>query len=256
MAIIPSQRKPEDQVVDLKLDRRFADLLKAYAELHCRQPGAGCATPWFTTPTLVLSFASGLAFICLLHKVADHHVTLDNVHTTAFNPDALAEKTAHAEAGVQEAGPWICLDPEAYLGAPTLHCPAWHRDRKLPQMIHEPTLALRGMPRRLEILFAGRPADPGHPPEVEVQHRLQLDAVKRWYGGDWTRIETKLRTSIVEGISVFLSLFDDDRSLEYSFCPPETCHAPIGAELLRVVGDDGHTGRYQVDQRHTSGNVA
>ena len=32
----------------------------------------------------------------------------------------------------------------------------------------------------------------------------QLQAVKRWFYNDWRRIEPKLRTSIVEGISVFL----------------------------------------------------
>jgi len=39
------------------------------------------------------------------------------------------------------------------------------------------------------------------------------------------RIEPKLRTSIVEGISVFLSLFDDSPVVKRTFCPP--------AELLR-----------------------
>ena len=37
-----------------------------------------------------------------------------------------------------------------------------------------------------------------------------LESVKRWFYQDWRRIENKLRTSIVEGISVFLSLFDDN----------------------------------------------
>ena len=38
----------------------------------------------------------------------------------------------------------------------------------------------------------------------------QFEAVKRWFEDDWMRIEPKLRTSIIEGISVFLSLFDDN----------------------------------------------
>ena len=38
----------------------------------------------------------------------------------------------------------------------------------------------------------------------------QFEAVKRWFDHDWMRIDAKLRTSIVEGISVFLSLFDDN----------------------------------------------
>ena len=49
----------------------------------------------------------------------------------------------------------------------------------------------------------------------------QFEAVKRWFEHDWTRIEPKLRTSIVEGISVFLSLFDDNPAVKRTFCPPE-----------------------------------
>ena len=51
---------------------------------------------------------------------------------------------------------------------------------------------------------------PGKP--VPQDKREQLEAVKRWFYNDWQRIEPKLRTSIVEGISVFLSLFDDNPS--------------------------------------------
>ena len=40
------------------------------------------------------------------------------------------------------------------------------------------------------------------------------------------RIEPKLRTSIVEGISVFLSLFDDQPAVKYTFCPPKDTYDP------------------------------
>jgi hypothetical protein len=49
----------------------------------------------------------------------------------------------------------------------------------------------------------------------------QFEAVKRWFEDDWMRIEPKLRTSIVEGISVFLSLFDDNPRVKHTFCPPK-----------------------------------
>src|SRR5205814_7435910 len=54
----------------------------------------------------------------------------------------------------------------------------------------------------------------------------QLYAVQRWFREDWRRIETKLRTSIVEGISVFLSLFDDNPKVKRVFCPPKECYDP------------------------------
>ena len=39
--------------------------------------------------------------------------------------------------------------------------------------------------------------------------------------------EPKLRTSIVEGISVFLSLFDDNPKVKYTFCPPKATYDPV-----------------------------
>jgi len=47
-----------------------------------------------------------------------------------------------------------------------------------------------------------------------------------WFHDDWQRIEPKLRTSIVEGISVFLSLFDDNPKVKRLFCPPKECYDP------------------------------
>ena len=49
--------------------------------------------------------------------------------------------------------------------------------------------------------------------------RERVDAIERWYRNDWTALDAKLRTSIVEGISVFLSLFDQPE-VAGVFCPP------------------------------------
>ena len=49
--------------------------------------------------------------------------------------------------------------------------------------------------------------------------REQVEAIERWYLNDWIALDAKLRTSIVEGISVFLSLFDQPQVARV-FCPP------------------------------------
>ena len=51
------------------------------------------------------------------------------------------------------------------------------------------------------------------------EFREQVEAIERWYLHDWTALDAKLRTSIVEGISVFLSLFDQPQ-VAGVFCPP------------------------------------
>jgi hypothetical protein len=62
----------------------------------------------------------------------------------------------------------------------------------------------------------------------------KFQAVKRWFDDDWMRIEPKLRTSIVEGISVFLSLFDDNPRVKHTFCPPKELY-----ETANVATDRG-----------------
>ena len=71
----------------------------------------------------------------------------------------------------------------------------------------------------------------------EIRHRVE--AVNRWYQHDWGMIDNKIRSSIVEGISVFLSIFDlpDVASV---FCPPQPKEqAP--AQHVKDDPDDPHS---------------
>ena len=46
-----------------------------------------------------------------------------------------------------------------------------------------------------------------------------MEAVKRWYTHDWQQLDKKIKSSIVEGVSVFLSMFDMP-DVAKVFCPP------------------------------------
>jgi hypothetical protein len=52
----------------------------------------------------------------------------------------------------------------------------------------------------------------------------QLEAVERWYVHGWSRLDGRLRSSIVEGVVVFLSLFDDSPAVHRAFCPPRSAY--------------------------------
>ena len=52
-----------------------------------------------------------------------------------------------------------------------------------------------------------------------TETRLRVEAVNRWYVHDWNTLDNKIRSSIVEGVSVFLSMFDLP-SVARVFCPP------------------------------------
>lgn len=64
--------------------------------------------------------------------------------------------------------------------------------------------------------------------------REQVGAIERWYLHDWMALDAKLRTSIVEGISVFLSLFDQP-DVAGVFCPP-----PPEADEPPSIREEGH----------------
>ncbi|MDE0389689.1 MAG: type IV secretion system DNA-binding domain-containing protein [Rhodospirillales bacterium] len=56
------------------------------------------------------------------------------------------------------------------------------------------------------------------PRAVRLQH---LAAVERWHRHDWKQLDKKLQSSIVEGISVFLGLFDQPEVARV-FCPSKS----------------------------------
>jgi hypothetical protein len=57
-----------------------------------------------------------------------------------------------------------------------------------------------------------------------AERRYQLDAVERWYLHGWSRLDARLRSSITEGVIVFLSLFDDNQAIHRTFCPPRSAY--------------------------------
>src|SRR5260370_23764990 len=64
------------------------------------------------------------------------------------------------------------------------------------------------------------------PSDQDDTKRQQLEAVQRWYFDDWMGLERKLRSSIVEGVSIFLSLFDINPAVKRVFCPPKQTYDP------------------------------
>ena len=61
--------------------------------------------------------------------------------------------------------------------------------------------------------------------------RERVAAVKRWFENDWQKLDNKIKSSIVEGVSVFLSMFDMP-DVAAVFCPP----APEVSDDPRRIG--------------------
>ncbi len=95
---------------------------------------------------------------------------------------------------------------------------------------------------RLDAALQDRLVQFGIPAETEriadsagSELRERVEAIERWYRNDWIALDNKLRSSIVEGISVFLSLFDLPQ-VAGVFCPPPP--SPSEAPPPRPVKND------------------
>lgn len=159
-------------------------------------------------------------FVILLHQVLDDYVTLFQVYEHVINPDKL--KAAIAEGDRRFAAKYmqIVVDKAVHLSTQVLASWKWQEDHRGSWSYWSADLEQAIIDGRWPYQIWEQPPDP-----AEATRLAQFEAVKRWFNDDWMRIEPKLRTSIVEGVSVFLSLFDDNPKVKHTFCPPKSVYA-------------------------------
>src|ERR1700730_10663609 len=170
------------------------------------------------------AYTNLLKFIILLHKIAYDYVTLFDVYECAISPPLLEERIGEAEEIILGRH-YVAVTPTVY-GERTADLAGlgFVHDEKEDRFLAPATPELRDILRMRGIQSEARTVlDPA---QANVEKLAQLEAVKRWFNNDWRRIEPKLRTSIVEGVSVFLSLFDDNPKVKRVFCPKKECYDP------------------------------
>jgi TraM recognition site of TraD and TraG len=172
------------------------------------------------------AYTNLVKFIILLHKVLYDYVTLFDVYECAINPKLLEQKIEEGER--RFSGEYLSIEIDAFQQHPALDDHGFVLDKKAKRLRAPHSRALRSYLQSNGIPYLsqtenGEAVDPLARDERKHQ---QFEAVKRWFYQDWARIEPKLRTSIIEGISVFLSLFDDNPDVKRVFCPPRAAYDP------------------------------
>ncbi len=159
-----------------------------------------------------------------LFRVTTGWMTLKDVYNCAIDPKLLGDKIdeARKEAAPPEETHARTLVP---LWAFTAHEEKLNKCewRKHPNKEQSAVQSAELLQTLTELGIDHRSIDP---PAIRKSPRLErIEAVERWYHHDWMKIDLKLRTSIVEGISVFLGLFDTPE-VARMFCPPKPEHEP------------------------------
>ncbi len=183
------------------------------------------------------AYTNLVKFIILLHKVLYDYVTLFDVYEGAINPGLLERKIKEGEDRL--ATEHILIGIDDFMAERELETYPFEPDAETNRMKAPATAELRNYldSRKIRYDVQTESGEPGSSDGAwGEEKRQQFEAVKRWFYHDWLRIEPRLRTSIVEGISVFLSLFDDNPAVKRVFCPPRETYDP-------VANADGRYGR-------------
>ncbi len=162
-----------------------------------------------------------IKFVILLHQVLDDYVTLFQVYEHVIDPEKLRTRIAEGQRRFAARGRRLVVPKQAHLSTSALSEWDWQEDVGGTHTWAPWSADLEAALENANVDWELR--EPGKN-DCETEKQAQFEAVQRWFDGDWMRIEPKLRTSIVEGVSVFLSLFDDNPRVKHTFCPPKAIY--------------------------------
>ena len=163
------------------------------------------------------AYTNLVRWIIELHRVLpENWVTLQQVYYCAIDPEFFAAKIEQAEAWSAELnkGALFVAGDVFEANMMTLAEWVWTDVPETDEMQAAYSVPLRDKLDELSLTYR-IVWEPG--PGDDVRERVE--AVKRWYTHDWQKLDNKIKSSIVEGVSVFLSIFDMP-DVAKIFCPP------------------------------------
>ena len=145
-------------------------------------------------------------------------VTLQQVYHCAIDKELFAAKIQEAEAYVRDLREGtVSISAKDFLPNMDLLTSygKWVPIKQENTVYTDATPAVAARLKELQIEYEIEWTESVRAEEI----RRRVEAVNRWYQHDWGMIDNKIRSSIVEGISVFLSIFDLP-DVARVFCPP------------------------------------
>lgn len=184
------------------------------------------------------AYTNLVRWIIELHRVfPERWVTLRQVYRCAIDPELFAAKIEEAERLSDELNKGTVFVRADLVAANKIKLAEWvweeTADPKELQTAYSRPLRdqLDELKLTCRVVWEPGPGD-------DVRERVE--AVKRWFVHDWQTLDNKVKSSIVEGVSVFLAMFDMP-DVAKVFCPdaPEVPDDPraiaLQAQLRRVA---------------------
>ncbi|HWI17009.1 MAG TPA: type IV secretion system DNA-binding domain-containing protein [Vicinamibacterales bacterium] len=161
-----------------------------------------------------------LKFVILLRRISDGYTTFSEVYRYILDDQQIDRDIRRLKADLSEP-PDVLIIRQVDFREHCVQKPWAHWFNEDPDHIAHPYEAgLETFLDARKVTYEVRkPKGPGW-----AARKHQLEAVERWYLHGWSRLDGRLRSSIVEGIVVFLSLFDDSPAVHRAFCPPRRAY--------------------------------
>ena len=161
-----------------------------------------------------------LKFVISLRRITVGYTTLAEVYRFIIEEGQIDKNIRTLKEQFDNPPDVLCIDRERYQGdvrqAPwTLWAPLDETHVGHPHDAElESYLAEHKIPFELRTGTAAICADRRH----------RLDAIQRWFNHTWRKLDQRVKASIIEGIVVFLSLFDENPAVYRAFCPPRSAY--------------------------------
>jgi TraM recognition site of TraD and TraG len=161
-----------------------------------------------------------LKFVIALRRISDGYTTLAEVYRYVINDSLIDQNIRALQAQFRDPPEAIVIsrhDCESHAQR------AWTLWAKVgpDAMAHPYSAELEGFLVARDIPFTVKKGTEA----IGADRRHRLDAIHRWFVGPWAKLDGRVKASIVEGIVVFLSLFDENPEVYRSFCPPRSAYA-------------------------------
>ena len=163
------------------------------------------------------AYTNLVRWIIELHRVfPDRWVTLQQVYRCAIEPELFASKIEAAEKLSDDLNTGTIFVEADALVPQLTHLEQWNWTRTPGGQQHQ-AVHTRPLKAKLEELKITHEIVWESGPGKDTRERVE--AIKRWFVHDWQNLDNKIKSSIVEGVSVFLSMFDMP-DVARVFCPP------------------------------------
>lgn len=161
-----------------------------------------------------------LKFVILLRRISDGYTTFSEIYRYILDDQQLDRDIRRLKSELSSP-PDVLVIAQSDFREHCIQKPWGHWFADDPDHMAHPYEA------GLETFLAGRNVvyEVRKPKSAEwASRKQQLEAVERWYLHGWSRLDGRLRSSIVEGVVVFLSLFDDSPAVHRAFCPSRSAY--------------------------------